>query len=145
VRTLHLTRLEQSAAGTFGALVWDGYLLGLSLELPWRGNAQGISCIPCGAYRLVRREEWSGAARHGHTYEVEGVPGRAGILIHPANTVLELEGCIAPGNAVGYVNHRRGVVDSSAAFRRLRDALDGARAGGLMLSINQIILEGGHF
>ena len=64
-----------------------------SIELPWKENQTGVSCIPEGRYELVKR--WSPKfLRH---LQVMNVPGREYILIHPANEALqELKGCIAP-------------------------------------------------
>lgn len=74
-----------------------------TLELPWRNNSPLISCIPTGEYRCL----WTRSARLSllsnkevYTYEVLGVPSRAGIRIHPANFTTQLRGCIALGKAL---------------------------------------------
>lgn len=64
-----------------------------TLELPWRDNRIGQSCIPPGQYRLVHRT----SPKFGRHIHVLDVPGRTFILIHPANFVSQLRGCIAPG------------------------------------------------
>jgi len=64
-----------------------------TIELPWLENARGRSCIPEGRYELLPRT----TAKHKDHLLVWAVPGRDGILIHPANNALkELQGCIAP-------------------------------------------------
>lgn len=64
-----------------------------TIELPWRGNARNVSCIPEGRYRL----SWRYTERHREHLLVNDVASRDGILIHPANNArLELRGCIAP-------------------------------------------------
>ena len=77
-------------------LVFDGAFLRLdlaTLELPWKGNAVGESCIPAGRYRLVPR---STQARGDHLL-IEGVPGREWILIHRGNYPSDVRGCILVG------------------------------------------------
>jgi hypothetical protein len=81
------------AGGTNGALYADGHLQCFTIELPWRNNLPGLSCIPEGRYRLRYRY----SKRHRKHLLVEGVKGRTLILIHPANDASkELRGCIAP-------------------------------------------------
>ena len=64
-----------------------------TIELTWRGNQRNISCITEGRYKLAKRY----TAKHGLHLIVQDVPGRAGILFHPANNAsTELLGCIAP-------------------------------------------------
>lgn len=64
-----------------------------SLELPWNDNKVGASCIPPGTYKLLHRS----SPKYGNHLHVLDVPGRSYILIHPANYVSQLRGCIAPG------------------------------------------------
>lgn len=83
--------------GTNGIITLNGELVCYTIELPWRNNAPGISCIPAGTYmvekRFSRKFQW-----HLH---LTGVPGRNLILVHPANNALrELKGCIAPVTVV---------------------------------------------
>lgn len=62
-----------------------------TLERPWKGNKQMVSCIPEGEYIVVRDH----TGRHKY-FSVKDVVGRSAIEIHPANVVSELAGCIAP-------------------------------------------------
>jgi hypothetical protein len=79
--------------GTNGSLFINGELICYTIELPWRDNHTGISCIPEGTYHLVKRYS---PAFHWHLH-LRDVPGREWILMHPANHALrELKGCIAP-------------------------------------------------
>jgi hypothetical protein len=89
---LHLIRTYHPE-GTNGVLKHRDTVICQTIELPWRDNRRWVSCIPEGRYRLIRREHF----RHGDQLAVANVPGRSGILIHPANFALtELQGCIAP-------------------------------------------------
>lgn len=86
IRTYH-------PCGTNGSIYLSGVLLCHIIELPPLNNEQQRSCIPEGRYELQKR--WS--PKFGDHYLLVNVPGRACILIHPANNALkELKGCIAP-------------------------------------------------
>lgn len=79
--------------GTNGSLYLNGVLLCYTIELPWKENHVGCSCIPEGTYALKKRF----SDRKKCHMEVLKVPGRSFILIHPANYAMkELQGCIAP-------------------------------------------------
>lgn len=71
-----------------------------TLELPWKDNKPQISCIPPGQYKLIHRS----SPKYGNHLHVLDVPGRSYILIHPANYVSQLRGCIAPGTARVHLN-----------------------------------------
>lgn len=79
--------------GTNGVIRVNGIVVCRTIELPWRQNTVGNSCIPEGEYflekRYSRRFKWHIA--------ITGVPNRTFILFHPANNAkAELRGCIAP-------------------------------------------------
>lgn len=64
-----------------------------AIELPWLDNQRNRSCIPEGRYELKKGMNH----RHGLHIRVTNVPGRDGILFHPANDASrDLKGCIAP-------------------------------------------------
>lgn len=79
--------------GTNG-IIWLGpQVICSTIELPWKDNMVGASCIPEGVYQIKRRY----SKRFGWHIEVVDVPHRSYILFHPANNALrELRGCIAP-------------------------------------------------
>lgn len=66
-----------------------------SLELPWRDNQRGISCIPEGVYDAILHD----SPKFGKSIWIQNVPNRSEILIHYANYVRELRGCIAVGRS----------------------------------------------
>ena len=79
--------------GTNGEILLNGTHICYTIELPWRDNQHGISCIPEGRYGLDKRC----SANLGWHIKVMDVPDRTLILIHPANFAkTELQGCIAP-------------------------------------------------
>lgn len=78
-----------------------------SLELPWKDNANDISCIPAGIYDCQK----VGATAH-IPYEhisVLNVPNRAGICIHYGNYAagkkVDVEGCIIVGKTHADINN----------------------------------------
>jgi len=92
---LHRTYFKE---GTNGALFYKGHFMGFVIELPWLENKKQISCIPEGAYILKPRF----SEKFKNHLQLDYVPGRSLILIHPANDAkTELKGCLAP---VGHLN-----------------------------------------
>lgn len=65
-----------------------------TLELPWKDNQRRISCIPEGEYKAVKHR----SPKFGESVWIKDVPNRSEILIHPANYVRQLLGCIAVGS-----------------------------------------------
>lgn len=122
LRRVTITRGPSSSAGTFGRIAFGSEELH-SVELPWRSNMTGKSCIPVGSYRC----EMVNSPRFGRVYGVRDVPGRSNILIHAANfggnTELgydsDLLGCIAPAMSVGALQNRKGV-DQQAGLQSKR-------------------------
>lgn len=88
----------------------DGKTLDLkTIELPWKDNKSGISCIPSGTYSV----KWVDSPRlKKKTYRVLNVQGRDGILFHPANYAYQLKGCIAPCLDFGDID-KDGVIDGT--------------------------------
>jgi hypothetical protein len=67
-----------------------------TLELPWKDNQRRVSCIPEGTYKAVKHR----SPKFGESVWIQNVPNRSEILIHPANYVRQLLGCIAPGDSL---------------------------------------------
>lgn len=85
---------EPMPAATIGRVFIDDVYEADSLELMWLDNRPRVSCIPAGVYLLA----WEMSPRlKRETLRLKDVPGRDGILIHPANEVDELRGCLAFG------------------------------------------------
>lgn len=118
-----LTRIDRSDQGTFGVLIAKGKKF-FTGELPWRENQPNISCIPVGKYKA----SWSYSPRFKRKmYELVPVSKRAGIRMHSANLMgdsrkgwkSQLNGCIAPGEKLGYINGQKAVLLSAPAMRKL--------------------------
>jgi hypothetical protein len=79
--------------GTNGSIYNEDEFICHTIELPWRENQKGISCIPEGRYEIAKRFN----SKFKWHFILINVPNRTFILIHPANDALkELKGCIAP-------------------------------------------------
>src|SRR5512138_3060985 len=100
---------------TNGDLFLNGNKVCSTIELPWKDNAHGISCIPEGEYEIRKRY----SKKFGHHYILMKVPNRELILIHPANNaVKELRGCIAP---VSFLTGEGEGASSRMALNRLKE------------------------
>jgi len=97
MKKAYLKRQNDNSVATTGILFFEteeGTKTLGSLELPWRDNKVGISCIPKGTYKVIttlsnkyKKDMW----------EVLDVIDRSGIRIHSVNYSRELQGCIALG------------------------------------------------
>lgn len=100
-----LRRGYSTDEGTFGVVTLSNGASFRTGELPYRGNAQGISSVPAGTYTCL----WQYSSRHGMCYHLTGVEGRSDVEIHAANFMgdvalgweSQLRGCIAIGLDVG--------------------------------------------
>ncbi|UXI00432.1 DUF5675 family protein [Photobacterium sp. TY1-4] len=120
--------------GTFSTLHRaDGSQVCCMVERPFLNNRPGKSCVPEGTYTLYPHK----SQKFGECYALEGEtlgvtrygPSiRTHILIHKANRVSELQGCLAPGVDFGQVGNEWAVVNSTAAFNNLMAELGGETA-----------------
>ena len=106
--------------GSLAVIGGDGILFTcVTLELPWKDNEMGISCIPKGIYH-ARKVKATTAIPYEHIYLMD-VPHRSGICIHKANYVSQLQGCIAVGQDKADINKdgQLDVTKSGATFSKL--------------------------
>ena len=97
--TVHLSlqRVYQCARGTAGIITIkpDAEFVCFAAELPWAGNAGGLSRIPPGEYALGRRDWWSERRRRFlSTLHVLDVPGRGDVAIHEGGTQASIRGIV---------------------------------------------------
>ena len=114
-----LTRWAKNPRQTLGRLTLDDQSW-LTVERSYTDVAH--PCIPAGSYPLVLDMYHRGGYP---AYEVRDVPGRSRILIHAANRASELEGCIAPGEAMDIVQGEIGVISSRGALASFMLAMNG--------------------
>jgi hypothetical protein len=134
---LHLHREQSTAGATLGRLYVDGRFECYTLEdvvrdVPGQAvytwKVAGATAIPAGTYPIVITESVRFKRR---LPLLIGVPGFAGIRIHPGNVARDTEGCILPGLSHGPAR----VGESRRAFDSLFAKLEAAVARGDRLSI----------
>ncbi len=113
-----LRRDDQNDVRTFGAMFIDDVRLCETLELPWRDNQRGISCIPEGVYEC--KLAWS-PSRKVNVYWVQNVPGREAVQLHIGNTTKDIRGCIL----LGMTRNKNSIGSSRLAFNKFMAIMDG--------------------
>ena len=113
-----LLRDSQDSVRTLGAMFDGDERLCETLELPWRDNQRGISCIPEGVYECKMAFSPS---RKYPVYWLQDVPGREAVQIHIGNFPKDIRGCILLGEERG-VNQ---VVHSKGAFDKFMKRMGG--------------------
>ena len=123
-----LLRLHDYGTRTLGRLLLFDELnpvgTWVTLELPWRGNEQNVSCIPLGNYGVIPWE----SPKHGKCLKIMNVPGRDDILIHVLNWPHQTLGCIGVGNDFKDLDKDR-ILDISASTKALKELLKKAPNG----------------
>ena len=118
-----------------------------TLERPWvagkRGGMPFVSCIPDGEYQILPHVRPNGdrvlALRnpeHGVYYEQSDVPdtgGRYLILLHAANYVEQVQGCIAPGLSAIIHENRPMVTSSRTSMRKIMEWYDDEKPETLVI------------
>lgn len=94
-----------------------------TLELPWKNNAKRISCIPKGSYDCILVQN-SPSFNYAH-YNVQDVPGRAGVKIHAGNYYTNIKGCLLFGKAHVDIN-KDGYVDVTSTRETLNELIEKA-------------------
>lgn len=134
-KSLLLERMPSTETETEGFLSFASEILA-TIELPWidegfLGGKPFESCVPAGVYRLIPHKRPNGDRALALINPELGVYYQAGdrvnglgrylILIHVANWVSEIVGCIAPGKSKTKSYKGRMVQSSSRAMRNLLD------------------------
>ena len=127
---VQLERFAYTPFGTFGRLYVSDFVC-FTIERPWRDNAPNESCIPEGEYEIRLGRYNSGDYP---AYEIMGVPDRTLIKIHIGNTMDDVLGCVAPGEALGWIERKWAVTSSEKAFKEFMAAMDGAATARLHIS-----------
>jgi len=118
---IKLVRVEESGDGSFGVLMINGEAFCVTLEPPDRDNQSNVSNIPPGLYPLVRIQ----SPKYGIVFEVQNVPNRTHILIHPGNFVEDTKGCIILAQYFGKLKGDRAVLNSGKTFRDFMHRMEG--------------------
>ncbi len=109
-----------------------GYLIGETLELPYRNELTEISCIKPGTYSgFVREDKTSDGRSPGWRIQLEGTKQLA-IQVHKGNELEHTRGCILLGGA------RSGacsVGNSSVAMARLKELYGASNQRPVILTV----------
>lgn len=102
---LQLNRISDNKIQTVGSLsLYDNarnLLLRFdTLELSYKDNKKGISCVKPGLYVVNQKLSY----RHGQSFELQNVLGRDNILIHKGNFNSDTKGCILIGHGFADIN-----------------------------------------
>lgn len=141
MKTLTLIRDDWSDKETMGLLTFGGKTLH-TIERPWQSTYPGgepfKSCIPAGRYLLRPHARSNGGIvvalinpGHGVYYSkhdrINDV-GRYKILIHSANWVHQIVGCIAPGKTRTESDQGMMVTSSRDSMEQIMGYIDGDEA-----------------
>ena len=80
-----------------GKLYCGGEFIAHTLELPWKNNEKGVSCIPEGEYKCRIRLARESRTRDYVHLLVQDVENRSYILFHRGNFPSDSRGCILTG------------------------------------------------
>lgn len=135
--TISLERKHQASNYTSGVLhihannlIWACH----TLEPAWKDNQPKVSCIPPGTYTCKRVY----SEKHGETFEVRGVPGRAGILFHAGNSAIkDTQGCILLGVGLVQTGSHAYLEASRAAMKTFREMLKDINSFELVITCPQ--------
>lgn len=119
-----------------GRLLVNDAEIGRTLELPWRNNEKGISCVDAGTYPATIRADGT----LGWRVELIDESGnRKNIQLHVGNYQRQIKGCVLVGDDVTVSNGECMVPNSRATLNRLADAM--AAFAGDGLRSNEIDIE----
>lgn len=130
MKRIRVKRIWSNDTGTFGVMCDTGGPFAVTVELPWRNNAVRVSCIPAGLYSIDRVK----SPKFGNTFGISNVEGRTHILLHRANTIDDLLGCIGVAEAFNVVNGVRGVTESAKGFAEFLKLLEGESEAELLIT-----------
>ena len=86
---------------TLGVLTVEGSdFRCFTLELPDKGNASNVSCIPAGTYEYFKRV----SNANGNVIELRNVVGRKYVQVHTGNYTSDILGCILVGKTIADIN-----------------------------------------
>ena len=90
-----------------------------TLELSWKDNQSNVSCIPPGQYKVQKRK----SEKYNEHFHITNVHNRDYILIHPANYVSQLKGCVAVGRDLADIN-KDNLMDVTSSKDTMRSLLE---------------------
>ena len=119
---VEIPRLEENFQyGTFGVLLIQKEVFCVTLERPDILNKPFESSIPAQQYICERVV----SSKAGETFQVMNVPDRDHVLFHPANLMIELQGCIALAQYFGKLKGDRAILNSGNTFKAFMEIMKG--------------------
>lgn len=115
---MKIKRISDNGKQTLGELsIENNSFVCKTLELPYKANNKRISCIPLGLYYVKKRY----SLKYGKHFHILNVENRDYILIHAANFVRQLLGCIAVGDSFKDIDNDglKDVTNSKATLKKL--------------------------
>ena len=98
-----------------------------TLERPWLVNVDDHSCIPEGVYTMALREspvvKRITKGKFDKGWEIQNVPDRDFIMVHPGNWISDSNGCILTGKHALINADRIMITESQSTFEQLMTAL----------------------
>lgn len=131
---ISIYRYSKSDTETLGILMSTKKDLFHTLELPDKGNKPNISCIPEGCYKY---KKWYSPHFKTTVLRLKDVPRRKNILLHPANFVEELRGCIAVGLRAVDINND-GTIDVASSRKAIASLVASVSDEGIVCINNKI-------
>lgn len=142
---LLLKRHSYSPTETMGRLYLPNGRILHTIERPWtpdsvHGSKPMESCVPDGIYFLEPHhskkyaDTWALVNENLKVYHYPiGKPGRSACLLHSANFVHDVNGCIAPGLARVVMSGKLAVTSSVTAMQILKDVLGHGSVGNRLI------------
>jgi len=124
---------DKQTLGRLHLLSYEDYILRTwdCLELSWKNNFKGVSCIPEGTYKVCKHN----SPKFGKSLWVQDVPNRSEILIHRGNYNSDILGCIIIGMDLGDINND-GYLDVTQSVDAIKELLELTKLiDSLMLTI----------
>lgn len=137
MKKVTITRITKYAdsQGTPGVLNLDGFVFA-TLELPWRNNEIGKSCLPVGTYPMSIGHPSKPIGGSDTLYLLKNTAPRTGIFIHSGNFAADRDsehksnsyGCPLIGYKLSDIRGQKAVMESKKAlehFMKLMNFEDG--------------------
>lgn len=125
--TLKLVRREFREDGIFSELMKDGKVIAHTLEHSFNMKPK----IPDGTYMCRRGIHKLENLKPFETFEVCGVSGHTGILLHIGNWNKDSDGCILVGSGIAQSPQGQMVTGSKQAFADFMDLCEGFQSFAL--------------
>ncbi len=125
MKTFTLSRDHCGPDGCFGAMTGEGFTCQIA-EHAYQGDDGWAPKVPAGTYRCVRGVHALEDGKPFTTYEILGVAGHSGLLIHPGNLPqVDSKGCLLTGELRGVIEGSPAVINSRQAFAEFLAVCDG--------------------